>query len=889
MTGLAAIARRHRFGHAILFAVTVCLLVATAAVDPLLTRSFGHALVTFHEEAQGTIGSQVVLQTGGPAPLSIDELRRDLDPRVRAVTGPGIASTAAVAASPTTGVQVRLQATQGQCAHVRILKGRCPSAANEVMISRAAVAASDATKLTIGAKLPVVGADSSVPANFNPRKTMRLVGIFTASATDRFWGGAAVASYSPPPPPPAMPRPSEYWLTAQATFGGQSAQPDFSSRATQWSGVGREVAFPVLTAKLTPDALARAQPGLSKTQTNLGANANVIEALSSVYDATRGDLRQVGQILPFLLVQLGVVLLILLVQVTSYFATVRRGEAAVLKMRGNGTGGVIRLGAREFLPPAVVGVLAGLGLAYVVDGLVRHLWLPGNVATHWSWTGLGAALAMAVLVAVVWFLCWWSMARGSISSLLRARPPRRRGAQVSTPAAVLAALCLVGVVLTATKSLTGAPVQVTPVLLAGFVAIVVSVLLAPVAAWLVRRMLARRRAAGALAVAQLGRRAGVVIAVSTLIITSALLTLSVSVFVRGADNRAARSAAEVGATAVVHATVGATTVSGRTLIKAVDSVDPRHRIFTPAVEINASTSMSNATLGVIPHDMERIGSRTGLQEPIDWTALEGKTSGDPAALISSWTTNASVGSTVSAPTMANVDGDFRVVGVAPYIPGAGARTIVVNLDAMLAAGDRVVNVTYQVFSATRDHRQLARLDAALRRAGFESTDVQTMQQVRAGYDATATAWAMNLSIVVSVLSLLAALTSVVLVAVASRADRRRDLRALRTGGVSRAVLRRATVGEFVLLALIGSVIGACTAPLAAWLTGRTMLWWSTPPDEPVTRTGFQWQSGALAAAGLVVLLVVVGAVFGMRLARSADRSRGAIRRRSVPVARSAET
>ncbi|MBB2892834.1 FtsX-like permease family protein [Flexivirga oryzae] len=879
MTGLATIARRHRFGHTILFAVTVCLLVATAAVDPLLTRSFSHSLVTFHEQAQGVSGSQVVLQTGGPQALSIGRLRAALDPRVRAVTGAGIASTAAVASSATAGVQVRIQSTQDQCAHVHIVEGRCPQARNEVMISSAAVAAGDAATLKVGAALPVVGADPAVPPKLNPHKTMRLVGIFTASSSDSFWGGAAVAAYTPPPPPPAMPGPSEYWLTDSATF---SAQPTPQSGSpTDWSGVARAVQFPVLTSKLAPDTLAAAQPGLAKTQHNIGDNANVIEALSSVYDATRGDLRQVGQIVPFLLVQLGVVLLILLVQVTSYVATVRRGEAAVLKMRGNGTGGVVRLGAQEFLPAAIVGVVAGLGLAYVVDGLVRHLWLPGSVAAQWNWIAVCAALAMALLVAVVWFLCWWTMARASISSLLRARPPRRRGARLSTPAAVLAALCLVGVVLTATKSLTGAPVQVTPVLLAGFVAIVVSVLLAPVAAWLVRRLLARRRAAAGLAVAQLGRRAGVVIAVTTLIITSALLTLSVSVFVRGADNRAARSAADVGATAVVHATVGTTTVSGRSLTKAVNSVDPRHRVFTPAVEINSSTPTSNATLGVIPSDMERIGARTGLKEPVDWSALQGKSSGAPAALVASWTTSGTVGSTVSAPTMANVDGDFRVVGVAPYIPGAADRTIVVDLHKMLAAGDRVVNVTYQVFSATQDPKQLARLDAALRRAGFASSDVQTAQQVRAGYDATATAWAMNLSIVVSALSLLAALTSVVLVAVASRADRRRDLRALRTGGVQRVVLRRATVGEFVLLALMGSVIGALTAPLAAWLTGPTMLWWSTPPAEPVTRTGFQWHAGGLAAIVLIVLLGLVGAAFGVRLARSADQHRGRRRRTAV--------
>ncbi|WP_446667106.1 hypothetical protein, partial [Flexivirga sp. B27] len=73
----------------------------------------------------------------------------------------------------------------------------------------------------------------------------------------------------------------------------------------------------------------------------------------------------------------------------------------------------------------------------------------------------------------------------------------------------------------------------------------------------------------------------------------------------------------------------------------------------------------------------------------------------------------------------------------------------------------------------------------------------------------------------------------------------------------------------VLLALVGSVIGAATAPFAAWLTGRTMLWWSTPPDQPLSQTGFQWMAGATAAVSLTLLLLMVAAIFGTRVGRSA--------------------
>ncbi|MBB2892833.1 FtsX-like permease family protein [Flexivirga oryzae] len=876
MTRLATVARRSRRGQSLLFTVTVCLLVAVAAADPLLTRSFRSALVAFHTHSLGPASLQIQYRYREGADLSMASIRRKVDPRVRAVTGPPIDSRTTVISWPRRRTIVRLQFAVAGCAHVHVVAGRCPTARNEIMVSSAQLQAVINPSLRLGERLTVKGiGDYSLWEDLNPQKQLTVVGVFTARANDPFWGGQHVAAYNGDGSPA---QPGATWLTADATFAGHppvtpvpkgnDTSPDIS-----WSGIYNTVGYPIRVDHVGPDSLARAVAGLRATTKRLGTDADVTEPLSTVYADTRTDLRQVGQILPYLLLQLLLVLLILLVQVSTYLATVRRGEAAVLKMRGNGSAGVVRLGAADLLPSWVLGSVAGLALAYAVDELVRRTWLPGSVHTAWNWTSIWAAAAVASLVAAVWVGCWWLMAREPIGTLLRSRPVRRRGLLVSTPAAVLASVCLVGVVLTATRSLTGAPVQVTPVLLAGLVALVVGALLAPAAAWLVRFLLARRRAAAALAIAQLGRRAGTVTAVATLIITSALLTLSVSEFARGADNRAARTASDLGSAAVVRAIVGSGTVDGQSLIDAVDSIDPQHRRFTPAVQINSSTPTSNAVLGVLPADLARIGARTGLPSQVPWAALErGGPASRPNALAPWWTTSAAAGSTVSAPTMADADGGYRVVGGAPYIPGAGARTIVVNLATMLRVGDRQDNVSFQVFSATEDPKQLARLGAALRKAGFASAQVQTSTQVRAGYDATATAWAMRLSIVVSALSVLAALVSVVLVAVASRAERRRDLRALRTGGVSDALLRRATVAEFAVLTLLGSVIGALTAPLAAWLTGQTMLWWSTPPDAPVTRTGFQWHAGSFAAAGLILLLALVGAGLGMRLARAAGRS-----------------
>ncbi|RNI18081.1 FtsX-like permease family protein [Flexivirga caeni] len=871
MWRLAGFSRRSRRAQSVLFAVAVGLLVAVVAVDPLLTRSFRFALVRFHVASLDVSSQQVQLLTAGGEPQVAAHLERAVDPRVRAVTGPPAVLRLVQVTWPQRSIGATLLGTADGCAHVHLVAGRCPTARNEVILPEGQVEALMRPKLRLGAELTVKGADYDfLSPDLTPQKKLKFVGVYTAPDNARFWGGLSVGSYSQTTP--------TYWLTAPATFHGHPPtstvpQGDMTSPDVSWSGISTALYYQLAPHRITPSTLAHAVAGMHASEMRLGSGVSVTEALSSVYAETNTDVRQAGQILPFLLLQLGAVLLILLAQVTSYLATVRRSEAAVLKMRGNGAAGVLQLGARELLPAGVAGLLGGVALAYAVDQLVRVWWLPGHVGPAWLWSTLVAAGATGLVLAGMWWIIWWSMAHEPISALLRERPSRRRGVWLSAPTAALGAACLAGVVLTATKSLTGAPAQLTPVLLAGLVAIMIGALLAPVAARLVTRLLRRRRPAGALAIAQLGRRAGIVTALGTLIITSALLTLSVSVFARGADNRAARSAADLGANAVLHVTAGVVTVHPGDLIAAIDAVDPHHRYFTPAVQIYSSTSFGSTVLGVIPADMQRLGSRIGVSQPVPWSKLEGhQDPSEPAALAATWTTNAAVGSTVTAPTMGDVNGPFRITGTAPYIPGAGATTIVANLAVMNQAGDRVDRLSYQVFSATQNPRLLHRLDVALLRAGFASTTTQTMDQARAGYAATATAWAMDLSIVVCALSVLAALVSVMLVAVASRADRARDLRALRTGGLSARVLRRATIGEFLLLSLAGGVVGSVTAPLAAWLTGRAMLWWSTPPAQPVTRTGFQWPFGTSAAAGLIVLLLLAATVFGTWIVRSAELS-----------------
>jgi len=303
MRRLATLARRSRQGQSLLFALTVCLLVAVVAVDPLLTRSFRSALVAFHAQSLGVASRQIQYRYREGADLSMASIERRVDPRVRAVTGAPIEARTTVISWPQRRAIVRLAFTAGGCAHVHVVQGRCPTARNEIMVSRTQLKAVINPDLRLGELLTVKGVgDYSTYEDLNPQKQLKLVGAFTASPSDPFWGGQHVAAYNGDGSPA---QPGAYWLTAAATFAGHppvqsvpkgnDTSPDIS-----WSGIYNTVSYPVQVRRVSPGSLTRAVAGIRATAKHLGTEADVTEPLSAVDAATHTDVRQVGQILPYL-------------------------------------------------------------------------------------------------------------------------------------------------------------------------------------------------------------------------------------------------------------------------------------------------------------------------------------------------------------------------------------------------------------------------------------------------------------------------------------------------------------------------------------------------------------------------------------------------------------
>ncbi|WP_146202611.1 FtsX-like permease family protein [Branchiibius hedensis] len=859
MTSLVARARSSRRGQHVVVTVVVALIVATVALIPLVERSFSSALVDYRVQQLPPVSAQVEVDAPQRYGQDYQHMASYVDPRLRAVTQAPVETTQVTGMWADQNVLVLVQSTVGQCQQITITTGRCPEAANEILVSDAALAAQKVSGLTIGARLTVGQINgSALPAQL-PKKALTVVGSFTAAPTS-YWGGVNPARYAPPNP--AHSAPNQVWLTGPATF----------EAAQGWFSPNLSVRFPLKNDAITANTLATAVAGAAKTSSAMPDGVTVTEPLTQIQQDIATDLDQVKQLVPLLFVQLLILVLILAYQVFSLLTNLRRSDAAVLKMRGHDRRSLLRFAVGEFAGAVLLGLPLGLLVAYLAAAAIGAFILPTGTMPAWNWWALVWGV-LAVLVAIALLaLIWARMTRTPIIDLMRAAPRRVRGVPVAL--IVAGALAFAGVILAATGNLTGAPSLLVPTLAAIVLATLLAAGLGVVGAALVRRLFSTGRATGALGLAQTIRRPGVVTVLTTLIIATTLVSFSASLLMRGDENRQARASADVGAAVVVGASSSVTgAVDPSALLEAVDKTDPGHTQLTPVVEISAASDNALATVGVIPSDMQRIAATDGLSSNIPWDAL--KQPGSPTALsaIVPDAVATRTGVQLTAPSMADRDGQVNVVGTTAYIPGVPLRAVVVDLKTMLAGGSRTDQVLESVWSSSTDPALLQRLTDNLSAAGFDLINVNTIAKQRAEYDATATAWSMHLSLLLGAAAVLVALLSLATMVTATRRQRAVDVRSLAAAGVPRRMVSRATTMEFLLVAVVAAVLGLVAAPVGASIVGDSLPWWSTPPDYPVTRTGFAWPAGV----GAVVVLFVVLAVIAVWVSRRALRAAGGAR------------
>ncbi|HET6165572.1 MAG TPA: FtsX-like permease family protein, partial [Marmoricola sp.] len=281
------------------------------------------------------------------------------------------------------------------------------------------------------------------------------------------------------------------------------------------------------------------------------AIVKVRSGLPDVAATVRTAQHQARVTIPALMVPLGALGLVVLWMALGSAVEQRRPEVAVARLRGRGARGAQLHLVRELLTTVLIGVPAGVVLAFGVSWPARRLMLPGDVP--WEIRPpvlLGLLLAVAVLSATV-VLVTVRVSREPIVDLMRRIPARRPGWGLGTADAVVATVSASILVSFLTGRLTGPIALVAPALLALGAGLVLARLLVPAATSTGRGLLARGTLGTGVGLLQLARRPGVRATTALLTVAAAILVFAGDAVAVGNRVRAAAAAQRIGAPVVV--------------------------------------------------------------------------------------------------------------------------------------------------------------------------------------------------------------------------------------------------------------------------------------------------------------------------------------------------
>ena len=228
----------------------------------------------------------------------------------------------------------------------------------------------------------------------------------------------------------------------------------------------------------------------------------------------------------------------------------------------------------------------------------------------------------------------------------------------------------------------------------------------------------------------------------------------------------------------------------------------------------------------------------------------------------------------SSPRLDGQAREMHVAGEVPFAPGGTPDTVLVNLETLQREGGVLDPLaTTQVWLARSDPALVGRVTAALRHAGLEVLGVTTTESVASGYAGSASAWGLQLALLVGVAALfMAALVLIVVVSTSWRL-RARDHAALRLVGITTRDLRRVTLREQVLVVVPAVLTGAVCGVAGAALALPIIPLFTTPPRLPLPPSGSSWPAVLAAAAVAMVVLLAVAVRVGQGLSTRATLER----------------
>ncbi len=222
---------------------------------------------------------------------------------------------------------------------------------------------------------------------------------------------------------------------------------------------------------------------------------------------------------------------------------------------------------------------------------------------------------------------------------------------------------------------------------------------------------------------------------------------------------------------------------------------------------------------------------------------------------------------------------FRTVRAVPYVPRAGTRATMVDLDLALRLTEDTPEGDLQVWLARDDPRAEAALVGDLRRAGVEVRDRDSRRVLERGYAGDGAVLALRLLLVCGAAAVVVSVGALLVAAYVGRRQRAYEVAALRAVG-----LRRHTVGWLLVRENLGTVLvalgcGSVAAAVATWTLLPSLPQFDTPSSTLPVRYAPDAASAWAAVGGLASVLVLVGlavATLQLRTGRP-DRLREGVR------------
>lgn len=216
--------------------------------------------------------------------------------------------------------------------------------------------------------------------------------------------------------------------------------------------------------------------------------------------------------------------------------------------------------------------------------------------------------------------------------------------------------------------------------------------------------------------------------------------------------------------------------------------------------------------------------------------------------------------------------DMMVAGTLPRVPGSPPGSRVVDTEGLLRRGDTNIS-TDSVEVWSDDEAALDKARVELEKRGVTVEDVTTVQEVRAGLDASPAAWSLALSVLVGAAALLVAMLVMIVATATTWRARATDLAALRMAGLPSRSLRRMELLGQLPVVLVGSIAGAVCGIVAAVQALPGVRQFTDPPSVDTTDFSTPWAAVIGAAVAAVVLLTALAVITSRWTARRAPLSR----------------